>query len=271
MVVTKTKAPGASSYEPLVRAFEEIRPGKVHVLEKGLDAPRELAAYGPLVYVGDDPFTLDERGWPVANAGCLFLPDLTGQFLPELTNPVFVTARVNHGEGFIAMADAIQRVREGELSPDEEYKLVTEFYSPARIIGQHRPDFLVRQENVPEGAHLAELGKLFARHVIGVPPMRARIDVRDNYTRNAFIKSGRRYLMEPLHMTSRGEADFLARNQGTTEHGVNFYYAPTGERYLTVDQLRTVAEDYESSVASARTPQNAGTARELLAGRLEDI
>ncbi|MFH1789084.1 MAG: hypothetical protein ABH834_06865, partial [Candidatus Altiarchaeota archaeon] len=177
--------------------------------------------------------------------------------------PVFVACRVNHGEGVTAIADAVTAIRGSPLTGDEQNRLITEFFSPSKIIGRRQPDYLVRKENVPNGTELAELGKLFGRYYMDVPPGRARIDATDRSTRNAYIISGRRYALEPIHLSTRGEIEFLDRYQGTTEHGVRFYYG-IRERYLTVDQLGEVVDAYKTS---ERRPQD----RELLGDRLEDI
>ncbi|MFH1788961.1 MAG: hypothetical protein ABH834_06245, partial [Candidatus Altiarchaeota archaeon] len=48
--------------------------GKVRVIPKSVSAPKELAPYGDLVYVGDPLLATGEDGRPRSNAGCLFLP-----------------------------------------------------------------------------------------------------------------------------------------------------------------------------------------------------
>ena len=234
--------------------------GKVRVVPAPVTPDPKIEGMGDMICVGDPPFTLDPKGRPISNAGCLFLPGL----VPEIPCPVFISCGVNHGEGYQTFNKAVEAIRGEPLSVDDQLRMVTEFHSPTRIIGEGNPDFLIRQENNPKGPELAEIGMLCAMQYLGIPAQRARVDVLDTLTRESFIRTGRRYLLEPVHRSSRDEIKYLEQNRGSTEYGVNFYYSPTGERYLTRDQLVDVIDEYRDSGHSAGD-------RKDLADRLSDI
>lgn len=266
---TKTVNSGAHECRRLVEAFEGLSfdywgrrveyANNVSVIKKPADVPEKLKAYGDLVYVGDPVFALNGKNRPLSNAGCLFLPGL----FPEIKNPVYIACKVNHGEGLTAFVKIVEAIRGKPFTNDEQVRLATEFYSPAKIVGEHEPHFLVRKEEVPDGMRLAELGRLFARHYMRVPSERARIDVLDKKTRDAFIRSGRRHILEPLHGTPQQEVAFIKKHQGATPSGVRFHYA-NRERFLTVAQLSEVVEDFRQS-------EKDGSDRELLSRRLSEI
>lgn|GEM_PF-3468423 len=268
MQITSKASTGDQPWVPLVKTLEGLsfdywgRPvsygGKVDVIPKPERVHPKLEAFGDLIYAGDPPFALDEHGFPKSNAGCLFLPGV----IPEITYPIFIACKVNHGEGFNALGKLVDILRGGEntFTGEEQLRVLTRAYSPARIIGEGKPDFLVRQESGEKGEELSELGRLFARHYLGLPSERVRIDVRDKSTLQKFIRSGGRYMLEPKAMSLSEEMSFLSKNRGHSKFGVPFYYSQTGERFLTADDLKLVIDDYKS-----------GSDRILLERRLEDI